>query len=54
MARKRYQINNLKIVYSKMYGKWQVRTLQGVILEEFNLLADAKRCASEILDFIQK
>ena len=54
MANKSYQINNLKIVYSKFYNKWQVRTLKGVTLEEFKLLTDAKKWASKTHDFVQK
>jgi len=51
---KTYQINNLKIVYSKGYGKWQVRTLKGVTLEEFKLLESAKRWAMRTHNFVQK
>lgn len=49
-----YQINNLRIVYSNLYGKWQVRTLKGVTLEEFGLLEDAKQWAALTHDFIVK
>ena len=51
---KTYQINNLKIVYSKTYRKWQVRTLKGVTLEEFLLLGDAKKWSSKTHDFVQR
>lgn len=53
MSRK-YQINNLDVIYSQRYGKWQVRTLKGVVLEEFRLLPAAKKWAGETHDFIQR
>ncbi len=51
MANKTYQINYLKIIYNRMYNKWQVRTLKGVVLEEFRLLEDAKKWARKTHDF---
>ena len=51
---KTYQINNLTIDYSRFYKKWQVKTLKGVVLEEFKLLEDAKKWAERTHDFIQK
>ncbi len=51
---KTYQINNLKIAYSRLYEKWQVKNLKGVVLEEFKLLEDAKKWAEKTHDFIQK
>ena len=48
------QINNLKIVYSKLYGKWRVKTPDGRVLEEFRLKVDAVKCAKNLKDFVVK
>ncbi len=53
MRTKTYRINNLKIVYNRSYGKWQVRTLEGTTLEEFEYLADAMTWAVETHDFVK-
>ena len=49
-----YQVNNLRIIYSPFYNKWQIRTPSGVVLEEFKLLKDAREWAEKAHDFMQK
>ena len=48
------QINNLKIKWSKIYNKYQVITLDGRVLEEFNALPHAMVFCRETLDFIKR
>lgn len=50
----KHRINNLDVIYSQRYGKWQVRTLKGVVLEEFTLFVNAKKWAEKPHDFIQR
>ena len=47
------QINNLKIVHSKLYDKWQVKSPDGRVLEEFEKLDKAESCARGITDFVK-
>jgi len=47
------QINNLKIRYSKLYGKWQVVSPDKRVLEEFDYEVDARNCAKSIIDFVK-
>ncbi len=48
------QINNLKIVYSKLYENWRVISPSGMVLEEFKSKEKAKKWAKETLDFVVK
>ena len=48
------QVNNLKIRYSKLYGKWQVKSPYGIILEEFRRKADAIAYAKRTKDFVRR
>ena len=47
------QINNLKIKWSKMSGKFTVSTPTGQVWEEFKNLSDAKKWAKETKDFVR-
>jgi len=49
---KEYQVNNLKIKYSKMNSAWQVKTPTGKIWDEFTHLNSAKAYAKRTTDFI--
>lgn len=49
----RKQINNLKISLAP-WGKWQVRTPDKVLLEEFSHLDDAEKFAKDTKDFLAK
>jgi len=49
---KEYQINNLKIRYSKLNSAWQVKTPTGKIWDEFAHLNSAKAYAKRTTDFI--
>lgn len=45
------QINNLKIVYSRLYRKWQVKSPDRRVLEEFRQKVDAVKWARKTKDF---
>jgi hypothetical protein len=49
-----FQVNRLRIKYSKMYDKWQVIAPDKRVLEEFDKLGDAKLWAGETKDFVSK
>lgn len=49
-----YQVNNLKIKYSKLYGKWQVISPDGRVLQEFAILNSAREYANSVKDFSKK
>ena len=47
------QINNLKIKYSKLYKKWQIRTPDRRVIEEFTWEDNAIKYAELTKDFIR-
>jgi len=46
------QINNLRIKHSDFYSKYQVITLDGKVLEEFDRWESAVKFCQETRDFI--
>lgn len=51
---KTYQINNLKIIYSKTFGMWVVKNPQGRIVEDFMTLENAKKWARKTHDYVRR
>lgn len=52
--RKRKQINNLNIKFSRTYNKYLVETPDKRILEEFDTMENAIEWAKKIKDFTKK
>jgi len=47
-----YQVNNLKLRFDKATKKWQVRTLDKRVLEEFTFEKDAVLFMQDTRDFL--
>lgn len=48
------QINNLKVRWDRMNGKFAVISPKNIVLAEFKTLAAAKEYAKETHDFVRK